>query len=91
MMRVFAVVMVLMLAILQYRLWVGDGSLAEVWALKGQVEAQGTQNAALTQRNRRLEADVIDLKQGNEVVEDRARHELGLIRHDETFFQIVDQ
>ena len=91
MMRVFAVVMVLMLAILQYRLWVGDGSLAEVWALKGQVEAQGTQNAALTQRNRRLEADVIDLKQGNEVVDDRARHELGLIRHDETFFQIVDQ
>jgi cell division protein FtsB len=91
MMRVFAVVMVLMLAILQYRLWVGDGSLAEVWALKGQVEAQGTQNAALTQRNRRLEADVIDLKQGNEVVEDRARRELGLIRHDETFFQIVDQ
>ncbi len=90
-MRTLATALILLLVVLQYRLWVGDGSLAEVAALKVRVEAQRAENEKLAQRNRRLEADVIDVKQGGEVIEDRARRELGLIRRDETFFQIVEQ
>tara|TARA_A100001037_G_scaffold202148_1_gene180696 strand:- start:224 stop:496 length:273 start_codon:yes stop_codon:yes gene_type:complete len=89
--RTLATALILLLVVLQYRLWVGDGSLAEVAALKVRVEAQRAENEKLAQRNRRLEADVIDVKQGGEVIEDRARRELGLIRRDETFFQIVEQ
>ncbi len=90
-MRTLATALILLLVVLQYRLWVGDGSLAEVATLKVRVEAQRAENEKLAQRNRRLEADVIDVKQGGEVIEDRARRELGLIRRDETFFQIVEQ
>tara|TARA_Y100001934_G_C12092845_1_gene650083 strand:- start:209 stop:481 length:273 start_codon:yes stop_codon:yes gene_type:complete len=89
--RTLATALILLLVVLQYRLWVGDGSLAEVATLKVRVEAQRAENEKLAQRNRRLEADVIDVKQGGEVIEDRARRELGLIRRDETFFQIVEQ
>lgn len=89
-MRFLVIALVVVLLALQYRLWVGDGSLAEVWSLRGQVEVQRAENEILVQRNRRLEAEVVDLKEGSEVIEDRARRELGLIRRDETFYQIVD-
>jgi cell division protein FtsB len=80
-----------LLVFLQYRLWVGDGSLAEVWSLKQDVVAQSAENETLTERNLRLEAEVVDLKQGADVIEDRARRDLGFIRRNETFFQIVDR
>jgi len=89
-MKMFTTALVFVLAVLQYRLWVGDGSLAEVWSLKGELVAQREENQVLTARNRRLEAEVVDLKEGSEVIEDRARRELGMIRKDETFFHIVD-
>lgn len=90
-MKIVTAALVFTLVLLQYRLWVGDGSLAEVWSLKGELLAQREENQQLTARNRRLEAEVVDLKQGSEVIEDRARRELGMIRKDETFFHIVDQ
>ena len=90
-MKIVTAALVFTLVLLQYRLWVGDGSLAEVWSLKGELLAQREENQQLTARNRRLEAEVVDLKQGSEVIEDRARRELGMIRRDETFFHIVDQ
>jgi len=89
-MRSLAAVLVVLLAVLQYRLWVGDGSVAEVWSLKREVAAQHAENLELVARNLHLEAEVIDLKEGAEVIEDRARRDLGMIGQGETFFQIVD-
>jgi len=79
-----------LLALLQYRLWVGDGSLAEVWNLYQQVEEQKEENRQLRERNQALEAEVTDLKQGLEAIEERAREELGMVRDDETFYQIIE-
>lgn len=90
-MKIIVAVLVLLLAFLQYRLWVGDGSLAEVRQLKQAIVAQEKENKLLAKRNRALEAEVRDLKQGLEAIEERARSELGMIRKDETFFQIVEE
>jgi cell division protein FtsB len=79
-----------LLVLLQYKLWVGDGSLAEVWKLYQQVEAQKAENRQLRDRNQALEAEVRDLKQGLEAIEERAREELGMVREDETFYQIIE-
>ena len=83
-------VLIGLLALLQYKLWVGDGSLAEVWNLYRQVEAQKEENRQLRERNQALEAEVTDLKQGLEAIEERAREELGMVRDDETFYQIIE-
>ena len=82
--------LVVLLVLLQYRLWVGDGSLAEVWDLYQQVELQRAENERLRERNQALEAEVKDLKQGLEAIEERAREELGMIRDGETFYQIIE-
>ncbi|WP_455234899.1 cell division protein FtsB [Thiogranum longum] len=82
--------LVVLLLLLQYRLWVGDGSLAEVWGLYQQVELQQDENQRLRERNQALEAEVQDLKQGLEAIEERAREELGMIKEGETFYQIVE-
>ena len=90
-MRALLIVLVLLLAGLQYRLWVGDGSLAEVWRLRQAIEQQRTENERLQARNAELEAEVRDLKQGLEAVEERARRELGMVGEEETFHQIVEE
>jgi cell division protein FtsB len=74
---------------LQYPLWIGKGSWTRVWELDRQIEAQRATNANLKQRNDALDADVRDLKEGTEAVEERARLELGMIRKDEVFYQVV--
>jgi len=83
--------LLILLVLLQYRLWVGDGSLAEVWDLFQQVEVQKTENRELRERNQALDAEVQDLKQGLEAIEERAREELGMTREDETFYQIIEE
>lgn len=83
--------LVVLLLLLQYRLWVGDGSLAEVWDLYQQVELQRAENGRLRERNQALEAEVKDLKQGLGAIEERAREELGMIRDGETFYQIIEE
>ena len=90
-MRALLIVLVLLLAGLQYRLWVGDGSLAEVWRLRQAIEEQRAENERLQSRNAELEAEVRDLKQGLEAVEERARRELGMVGEGETFHQIVEE
>lgn len=77
-----------LLAGLQYRLWVGEGSLAHVAQLKQQIAGQERENEQLLERNRVLTAEVIELKQGVETVEERARHELGMVKQGETLFQL---
>lgn len=89
-MRWLVWLLVLLLVLLQYRLWVGDGSLAEVWDLYRRVEAQKQENQRLRERNQALEAEVQDLKQGLEAIEERAREELGMIKDGEIFYQVIE-
>jgi cell division protein FtsB len=74
---------------LQWPLWLGKGGRVRVWELDRQLAAQREQTARLKARNEALDAEVRDLKQGLEAVEERARMELGMIRRDEIFFQVV--
>ena len=89
-MRLLLVILIILILALQYRLWVGEGSFAEVSALREQVESQTIENQKLKERNAALEAEVQDLKTGYAAIEERARSELGMIRNDEMFYQIVD-
>ena len=89
-MKALIVLLVALLALVQFRLWVGDESLAEVWRLRQAIENQISENTLLESRNQRLEARVRDLKNGLEAVEERARLELGMIRRDEIYFQIIE-
>ncbi len=90
-MRILISVLVVLLILLQYRLWVGEGSLAEVHSLREQIETQKAELDRLRQRNLALQAEVNDLKQGLDAVEERARSELGMIREGEIFLQIIEQ
>jgi len=88
--RILLVLLLVLLAWLQYRLWFGDGGQRDVAALKARVEAQATDNAGLQQRNDALAAEVEDLKSGEAAVEERARNELGMIKPGETFYRVVE-
>lgn len=79
---------VLLLA-LQAALWIGQGSVAEVVALQRQIDAYREGNAALRDRNRRLEVEVQEFKSGLDSVEEMAREELGMVREGETFYLLV--
>ena len=84
------IVLVLILAALQYRLWVGEGSLGEITLLRRQISEQHGEIERLKARNRALQAEVEDLKRGLEAVEERARAEMGMVKEGEVFFQIVE-
>jgi len=88
-MRALAAVLAGLIVALQYPLWMGKGGWLKVRALDQQVVAQQAVNAGLRARNDALDAEVRDLKEGTEAIEERARSELGMIRKDEVFFQIV--
>ncbi|WP_127477308.1 cell division protein FtsB [Sulfurivermis fontis] len=89
--RLLVAILVILLLVLQYRLWFSDGGLVKMWQLSEALEVQKQENARLLERNRALEAEVIDLKQGLQAIEERARTELGMVKKDETFFQIIDE
>lgn len=88
-MRFFAVILVIAVLALQYRLWLADGGMREVWRLRKEVAEQHAENEKLQERNRTLTAEVQDLKKGKVAVEERARTDLGMVGAKETFFQIV--
>jgi len=75
---------------LQYRLWVGPGSLTELATLKRDVASQQVANRELATRNRLLEVEVADLEDGLDTVEEIAREELGMVRDGETFFLVIE-
>jgi cell division protein FtsB len=77
--------------LIQYPLWLGKGGWLRVWEVDRQLDSQRARNLELQVRNRSLEAEVLDLKQGVDALEERARYELGMIRKDEVFFQIVEK
>jgi cell division protein FtsB len=88
-MRVLSILFVLLILGIQYPLWLGKGGWMRVWDLDQQVDAQRLYNQTLASRNGAMEAEVRDLKQGTDAVEERARYELGLIKPDELFFHVV--
>jgi len=89
-MKLLTVIMVFLLFLLQYRLWTGNGSLVEVNLLKDEIEKIKNENENLKERNLSLTAEVFDLKQGHEAIEEIARSEMGMIKDGETFYQIID-
>ena len=89
-MRKLIFFLVILLVYLQYRLWMGDGGLLELWNVHQEVEAQRDENARLRERNEALDAQVLDLKQGLDAIEERAREDMGMVKQGETFYQIVE-
>jgi cell division protein FtsB len=88
-MKALAIGLAASIVLLQYPLWFGKGGWLRVWAVDRQLQEQKETNARLRQRNNALDAEVRDLKQGLDALEERARYELGMIKQDEVFFQIV--
>ncbi len=88
-MKILWSIMILATLCLQYRLWVGDGSFAEVWRLQQAVQSQIKVNQELIARNSRLDAEVVDLKSGHDAIEERARINLGMVGRNETFYMVV--
>lgn len=89
-MKVLAGVLLFLLLLLQGQLWLGQGSLVDLWRLQDAVEAQQDENRRVEERNTSLAAEVKDLKSGLEAIEERARSELGMIREGETFYQVTE-
>ena len=87
-MRWPTLVLVVLIALLQYPLWLGKGGWFKAWDVDRQLQAQREVNQKLEQRNAGLEAEVRDLKSGTEAIEERARFELGLIKEGEVFVQV---
>lgn len=89
-MKFIIAVIILLIIHLQYRLWIGDGSIAEIKAYQLRLEELKKQAEEKRQRNAALYAEVLDLRKGQEAIEERARNELGMIKEDETFFQVLE-
>jgi cell division protein FtsB len=84
-------ILLIALALLQHKLWFGQGGLLQVWDQVQAMEAQIQENKRLEERNASLQAEVADLKSGLEAVEERARSEMGMVKNGETFYQIVGE
>lgn len=89
-MRVLAGILTALIVLIQYPLWLGKGGWLRAWQVENELSRQKAKNAQLEVRNAGLAAEVRDLKQGTEAIEERARYELGMVRGDEVFFQLVE-
>lgn len=89
--KAIAIVLCLLFAIMQYKLWFADGGINRYLALKNAVKEQQTTNENLVSRNQMLLAEVQDLKSGHNAIEESARHDLGMVKNNETFYRIVDE
>jgi len=81
-------VLVTLLVLVHLGLWFGKGSVPHVWGQRSQLAAQRIQNEEAQRRNQRMAAEVLDLKAGLEMIEEKARSELGMVKPDEVFVQI---
>jgi cell division protein FtsB len=89
-MKILFAIIVLLIIHFQYRIWVGDGSIAEIDAYQHRLNDLQKQAEEKRQRNEALYAEVLDLRKGQEAIEERAREELGMIKEDETFFHVLE-
>ncbi len=89
-MKVLTLIFIILIALLQHPLWFGKGSWLRVWDLNQQLAHQQEKNSVLKARNDALDAEVRDLKSGRSAIEERARAELGMVKKDEVFFQVLE-
>ena len=90
-MRLLTLTLALLIAALQYPLWLGKGSWLKAWEVDQALNKQNVDNSLLKARNASLDAEVRDLKTGYEAIEERARTELGMLKQDEIFFQVLEE
>lgn len=89
-MKILLSIIILFIALLQYRLWYGDGGIEEIATLQQRLDDLNEEVEEKRERNEALYAEVVDLRQGQEALEERARDELGMMREGETFFQVLE-
>ena len=89
-MRPIFIILIIALVVLQHKLWLGDGNLVQWISLEKKLEEHQRENNKLAARNRALEADVKELKSGDQALEEQARYELGMIKEKEIYYQFVD-
>jgi len=89
-MKKLLLLLIFLFVYLQYQLWFGDGSLQDVWELHQEVEMQRQENIELRERNAALQAEVTDLQQGLDAIEEHAREDLGMVKEGETFYQVIE-
>ena len=89
-MKILAGVLAALIVLIQYPLWLGKGGWVRAWRLEQDLSKESSKNQNLENRNAGLAAEVRDLKTGTEAIEERARYELGMVKKDEVFFQIVE-
>ncbi len=89
--QLLTAILIAIVVFLQYLLWIAEDGVRQTYVLRVSIQAQIEENAELTERNRALEADIQDLKNGLMAIEERARSEMGMIRPDETFYRILEQ
>ena len=88
-MRTLLGILIVAIVLLQLKMWFGEGGYRDVQRLAERVEEQARENDELAQRNRELQAEVDDLRQGLQAIEERARSELGMVKENEEFYQVV--
>jgi cell division protein FtsB len=88
--KLIVAILFVLLIWLQYKLWLGDGGIPEVLELEQEIEAVQSEVDILQERNKALDAEVMDLKKGIEAIEERARSEMGMIKKDEIYYQVID-
>lgn len=89
-MRSIYILLFVILAGLQHKLWLGDGNLVQWIALENKLKAHEIENIKLATRNRALESDISELKSGDQALEEQARFELGMVKQDEVYYHFVD-
>lgn len=89
-MRTIFIILIITLVVLQHKLWLGDGNLIQWVHLQNKLAAHEDENNKLVVRNKALEADIKELKNGDQALEEQARHELGMVKQDEVYYQFVD-
>lgn len=89
-MRLILFILILALVGLQYKLWLGDGSILQWKHVETKITAQKSENDAIASRNRAIEADILELKSGDQALEEQARYELGMVKNDEVYYQFVE-
>ena len=90
-MKLLASILFLLLIVLQLKLWFGNHGVFQLWSLRATIEAHQAENESLMQRNERLHAEVKELREGREALEERARSQLGFIKEGETFYRVIPQ
>ena len=90
-MRIFALALTILLGWLQYTLWLGKNGISDYYGVHNEIEVQQQVNDKLHSRNAEMFAEIDDLRQGLDAIEERARHELGMVKDGETFYRIIGE